>query len=104
LGNCKGRLDIIADILRVVSGNAKKTQIIYQANLSYKGLQKYLNEISRASLASFEDKNAFTRSQLKGTIFLNAYQKYSNVNRHLEKRPNDVLTKKNTLDELCSSK
>ena len=46
MGNYRGKLDIIADILRVVSGNAKKTQIMYQANLSYRVLQKYLAEIA----------------------------------------------------------
>ena len=56
MGSYRGKLDIIADILRVAMGNAKKTQIMYQANLSYKVLQKYLAEIIEASLISFEDE------------------------------------------------
>ena len=58
--NYRDRLDIIADILNVVSREAKKTQIMYQANLSYKVLQRYLNEIVDASLVTFENNNNAT--------------------------------------------
>ncbi|MGQ9461394.1 MAG: winged helix-turn-helix domain-containing protein, partial [Candidatus Bathyarchaeaceae archaeon] len=37
MGKYRGRLDIVADILSVVNNNdgARKTRIMYQANLSY---------------------------------------------------------------------
>ena len=101
MGNYRGRLDIIADILHVVSGNAKKTQIMYQANLSYKVLQKYLAEIVVASLVSFEDVERCYILTGKGREFLEAYQEYSKTNRHVEKRLNDVRTKQNALQRLC---
>ena len=101
--NYRGRLAIIADILRVVSGNAKKTQIMYQANLSYRVLQKYLAEITGASLICFEDGERCYVLTDKGRAFLGAYEEYSKTNRHVEKRLNDVRTKKNVLEKLCSS-
>jgi predicted transcriptional regulator len=103
LVNYRGRLDIIADILHVVSGNAKKTQIMYQANLSYKVLQKYLAEITGASLINFEDKRRCYILTDKGQEFLDAYQEYSKTNRQVEKRVDDVRTKKNVLEKLCLS-
>ena len=103
MGNYRGRLDIIADVLRVVSGNAKKTQIMYQANLSYRVLQKYLAEITGASLICFEDGERCYVLTDKGRAFLDAYEEYSKTNRHVEKRLNDVRTKKNVLEKLCSS-
>jgi predicted transcriptional regulator len=103
LGNYRGRLDIIADILHVVSGNAKKTQIMYRANLSYKVLQKYLAEIVAASLISFEDLTKCYILTDKGRVFLDSYQEYSKTNRHLEKGLNAVRTRKNALESLCSS-
>jgi predicted transcriptional regulator len=103
LGNYRGRLDIIADVLRVVSGNAKKTQIMYQANLSYRVLQKYLAEITGASLICFEDGERCYVLTDKGRAFLDAYEEYSKTNRHVAKRLNDVRTKKNVLEKLCSS-
>jgi predicted transcriptional regulator len=103
LGNYRGRLDIIADILQVVSGNAKKTQIMYQANLSYRVLQKYLAEITGASLICFEGGTRCYILTDKGRAFLDAYEEYSKTNRHVEKRLNDVRCKKNDLEKLCSS-
>ena len=46
--NYRGKLDIIADILTVASQNAKRTQIMYQANLSYKVMMRYLDEVVAA--------------------------------------------------------
>lgn len=101
--NYRGRLDIIADILQVVSGNAKKTQIMYQANLSYRVLQKYLAEITGASMISFEDGKRCYILTDKGRAFLDAYEEYSKTNRQVEKRVNDVRSRKNVLEKLCSS-
>ncbi len=102
MGNYRGRLDIIADILNVASRNAKKTQIMYQANLSYKVLQKYLTEIVEASLISFENAQHYYVLTPKGQEFLEAYKNYSRSNKSIEKRLNDVCTKKKLLDGLCS--
>jgi len=54
LGSYGSRLDIIADMLRAVSQGAKKTQIMYHANLSYKLLIKYLTEVIESCLIRFE--------------------------------------------------
>ena len=104
MGSYRGKLDIIADILRVAMGNPKKTQIMYQANLSYKVLQKYLAEIIEASLISFEDEKGCYILTAKGQEFLDAYKEYSKINRHVEKRLNDVCTSKRVLESLCLGK
>jgi len=101
MGNYRSRIDIIADILNVASRDAKKTQIMYQANLSYKVLQKYLAEVVGASLVSFEDGRHCYQLTDKGRNFLNAYEKYSKTNRHVEKRLNDVANRKRFLEDLC---
>jgi predicted transcriptional regulator len=104
LGSYRGRLDIIAAILRVASRNAKKTQIMYQANLSYKVLTKYLTEVSEASLIDFEHEKQCYTLTAKGRKFLETYKEYSRGNRHIEKRLNEINGKKKILEELCSSK
>ena len=101
MGNYRGRLDIIADILNVASRNPKKTQIMYQANLSYKVLQRYLSEIVSSSLIGYEDDKQCYKLTDKGRKFLEAYQKYSKTNKHVEKRLNDVASKKQVLLDLC---
>ena len=103
MGSYRGRLDIIADILQVVSQQARKTQIMYRANLSYKVLTRYLAEVSEASLINFEDEKQCYRLTTKGREFLEVYKEYSKVNRHIEKRLNEINGKKKILEELCSS-
>ena len=101
MGNYRSRLDIIADILSAASREAKKTQIMYQANLSYKVLQRYLAEVVGASLINFaEDKQCYQLTE-KGQEFLEAYEKYSKTNKHIEKRLNEAAFKKKALEALC---
>jgi predicted transcriptional regulator len=102
VGSYRGRLDIIADILQVVSQNAKKTQIMYQANLSYKVLQRYLREVTMASLIEFETAEQCYVLTSKGQDFLEEYKDYAKTNKSIEKRLNDVDNKKKSLEELCS--
>jgi predicted transcriptional regulator len=104
LGNYRDRLDIIADILQVVSQNAKKTQIMYQANLSYKVLQRYLRDIISASLINFEIAERCYVLTSKGQKFLEDYKDYAKTYKSIEKRLNDVGSKKKNLEELCSNK
>jgi len=101
LGTYRNRLDIIADILGVVSRDAKKTQIMYQANLSYKVLQKYLAEVVGASLVCFEEMKQCYYITDKGRRFLQEYSAYYRTNKHAEKRLNDVATKRKHLEDLC---
>jgi predicted transcriptional regulator len=104
LGNYRDRLDIIADILNVASKDAKKTQIMYQANLSYKVLQRYLHEIVAASLMFFEDHKQCYSLTGKGHEYLDAYKEYSRCSKSMEKRLNDFSTKRKVLESLCPSK
>jgi predicted transcriptional regulator len=104
LVNYRDRLDIIADILNVASKEAKKTQIMYQANLSYKVLQRYLNEIVTASLIRFEDEKQCYMLTEKGHEYLDAYKEYSRFSKTMEKRLNDFSTKRKVLENLCPTK
>jgi predicted transcriptional regulator len=104
LGTYRDKLDIIADILHVASSDAKKTQIMYQANLSYKVLQRYLKEIIEASLIRFETSNQSYMLTSKGAEYLQAYKQYSRTNKSIEKRLNDFSNKKKILEELCLTK
>jgi predicted transcriptional regulator len=101
LVNYRDRLDIIADILNVASREAKKTQIMYQANLSYKVLQRYLSEIVTASLVKFEDTKQCYMLTGKGHEYLDAYKEYARYSKTMEKRLNDFSTKRKILENLC---
>jgi predicted transcriptional regulator len=96
-------LDIIADILTVASHDAKKTQIMYKANLSYKVLQKYLTEITDASLVYYKEDRQLYSLTTKGQAYLDAYKEYAQTNKRIEKRLTDISTKKKNLEDFCTN-
>jgi predicted transcriptional regulator len=103
LGSYRSRLDIIADILHAVSeGSAKKTQIMYQANLSYRLLTKYLAEVIKACLVRLQREKRCYVLTSKGREFLEKYKKYSRRNKRLEKGLDDLQNHRKVLEELCS--
>jgi predicted transcriptional regulator len=95
------KLDIIADMLLVARGGAKKTQIMYQANLSYRLLMKYLDEVKKAYLLSFERKRRCYVLTSKGREFLETYKEYSRRNRCVERSLNEVDDKRRVLEQMC---
>jgi predicted transcriptional regulator len=104
VGTYRDRLDIIADILHVASQDAKKTQIMYQANLSYKVLQRYLTETIEASLLIFENQNQRYKITFKGHEYLDAYKDYARCSKNMEKHLYDFSSKKKVLEDLCPVK
>jgi predicted transcriptional regulator len=99
--NYRDRLDIIADILTVASQNPKKTQIMYKANLSYKVLRRYLDEVTSSSLLNFENQQQRYVLTVKGKEFLAAYAEYLRTNKNCEEHLNNVEKKRKALEELC---
>jgi predicted transcriptional regulator len=66
-------LDICADILQVAKTGAKKTQIVYQANLNFKIVKRYLNRlISTGMLSTVEERRLYTTTN-RGMRFLEQY-------------------------------
>jgi predicted transcriptional regulator len=102
LGNHRNRLHIIADMLSAISGNAKKTQIMYRANLSYGLLIKYLEELSRSYLARFEQSQGYYVLTDKGVEFLNLYRDYMKRDKYAKKHIEDVNSRRKALEALCS--
>ncbi|EMR74152.1 putative transcriptional regulator [Thaumarchaeota archaeon SCGC AB-539-E09] len=77
----RNNLDISADILQVAQEGAKKTQIVYKANLNFLIVKKYLNNLIEKDLMNKNDKHYFTTD--KGRDFLMSYKKFSSVVRDL---------------------
>jgi len=101
--NYRDRLDIIADILKVTKRNPKKTQIMYQANLSYKVLQKYLGTLTKSAMINFQEGSHCYILTAKGQTFLDTYQYYTQSNNEINKQLNALLIRKNVLNKLCST-
>jgi predicted transcriptional regulator len=102
LGRHRSRLQILESILSVINANegAKKTQIMYQAYLSYKLLCRYLNDVLNAGLVVSDDGNCF-RITLKGERFLARFGEYHRSRKVVEKNLNHIEDQKSILDEMC---
>ncbi len=96
----RNRLRIIADILGIVDDRSKKTRIMYQANLSYRLLCRYLDEVVNADLVRSEDDDSYVLTA-KGEEFLSRHEEYAKRCRSLEKHLNDVNVEKSALELMC---
>jgi predicted transcriptional regulator len=102
MGKYRGRLDIIASILSVVNSNvgARKTRIMYQANLSYKLLTQYLNDVVEAGLITFETNECY-RLTRKGKEFLAKFSEYCKSLEKVEVQLNYVEDQRVILEKMC---
>jgi len=96
----RDRLQIIADILSIASKGAKKTQIMYQANLSYRLLCRYLSEVLNSGLVNCENGDCYVVTA-KGKEFMNRHEEYSKHSKSLEEQVNHINDKKEFLEKMC---
>lgn len=85
MGVYRDRLQIIADILLIASMRSRKTQIMYQANLSHRLLCRYMEELTGADLITSEDGDFYVLTG-KGKTFLDLHETYSKRERRLRAR------------------
>lgn len=83
------RLDIIADMLTVVSDGARKTHIMYTANLSYTLLIRYLTDVIDMGLVRNENGNIF-KLTAKGSDFLQEFNGYRKHRGKVEEQVSDI--------------
>ena len=99
MGKYRDRLQIIADILFVVRGGAKKTHVMYQANLSFTLLKRYLAEVLEAGLVRCDDEDGY-RLTRRGQSFLDRFGEYSKRCERVEEELNNVSDEKTVLENL----
>ena len=95
----RDRVRIIADILKVAREGARKTKIMYIANLSYSLLEKYLRETTAMGFLSY-DNYAYQVTD-KGLVFLEKYDDFSSKYSHVENEVQKMLFEKEALERLC---
>jgi predicted transcriptional regulator len=97
----RDKLQIIADILSITSRGAKKTRIMYQANLSYRLLCRYLREVVMAGLVRRGDGDSYVITA-KGRDFLKKHREYLSHWRSLEGHLHNVKSERMILEKMCS--
>jgi predicted transcriptional regulator len=70
-------IDICADILKVARVGAKKTHLVYKANLNFEIVKKYLSRLSENRLISSENGHYITTEE--GVKFLDKYQEFASM-------------------------
>ena len=68
----RGELDILADILEAAEVGAKKTHLVYRANLNNKVLKRYLRKLFEYGFIHIEGR--FYVTTMKGVEFLYNYR------------------------------
>jgi predicted transcriptional regulator len=102
MGKHRSRLKILANILDVINNDkgAKKTQIMYQAYLSYKLLIQYLNDVTEAGLVVCGEENCYKLTP-KGEKFLAKFSEYDKSRECVDEQLNHVEDQKLMLEEMC---
>ena len=105
MGKHRSRLRILANILSVVGANkdTKKTQIMYQAYLSYKLLVQYLSDVINAGLLISENGTTYQLTS-KGELFLVRFDKYIKSCENVDKHLNHVKDQQLMLQEMCPNR
>ena len=75
----RGRTDIMADILSVAKEKAKKTQIVYKADLNFRMVDEYLPHLMDKGL--IENTDGEYKTTEKGGDFLTDYRKMKEMLR-----------------------
>ena len=65
----------MAEILRIARKGAKKTRLVYGANLNFKLLREYLNELEKVGLiVDHTEKDGLIETTERGVQYLNYYE------------------------------
>lgn len=97
-------MEIIADILNIARDGARKTQIMYKGNLSYKLLRSYLREVIGAGLVCMGERSNIYQLTEKGKMFLKDFEDYSRSRSEAEQHLTDMNSLKTKLEKMCRQK
>jgi predicted transcriptional regulator len=94
------RFEIIADILKAAENGAKKTRIMYVANLSHGLLEKYLMETINVGFIRF-NSNGYEVTE-KGRLFLERYTQFSSKYSKLQRELDNLRFEMEVLERMCT--
>jgi predicted transcriptional regulator len=98
----RGRLDIICEILNIVQVKKRKTKIMYQANLSFIQVERYLETMLDNDLVEFFDDTYYLIT-LKGKDFLQMHDEYVKRLQRIDQEVAETEKNKFQLETMCSS-
>ncbi len=96
----RSRLEIVRDMLSAASEKTKKTRIMYQANLSYRLMEKYLKSLLESGLVECVD-DSFYLITWRGKEFLQMYEDYLEQCRRISEEIKGIRKNRLLLENIC---
>ncbi len=93
-------LDIVQKMLVVASVRVRKTRIMYQANLSYLQVQKYLHILLEQGLLKLDGDSVYLITK-KGWGFLELYDDYVRRRMRIKKQIDQSARDRVSLEKMC---
>ena len=77
MGKKRSDMEILADILRVAESGAKKSHIVYKANLNFKIVEDYLDKLRNSGMITGPQgkENIFCTTE-KGTKYISHFETF----------------------------
>ena len=77
MGKKRSDIEILADILKVANDGAKKSHIVYKANLNFKIVRNYLNILKNSGLITGpEGRSNLYQTTEKGVEYINHFETF----------------------------
>jgi predicted transcriptional regulator len=98
----RDKLDIVRDMLAIASTKVRKTRIMYQANLNYVQMEKYLKVLLEEGLLArdVDDGSCYLITK-KGKEFLRVYSEYLKQRRRLVEEVDGTFKHRLLLESMC---
>ena len=93
-------LEIAVDVLSIASAKSKKTKIMYQANLSYRLIEKYMKSLLDRGLLVCDD-GAHYLTTARGKEFLQMYLEYVERCRRIGEDVDSARKDRLLLENMC---
>jgi predicted transcriptional regulator len=93
-------LEIVKDMLVIVSVKSRKTRVMYQANLSYRLMERYLKNLLENGLVECDDGSCYLITR-KGKEFLQMYDDYVERCKRIDNDVNGVRKNRVLLEKMC---
>lgn len=93
-------LEIAVDVLSIVSVRTRKTRIMYQANLSFRLIEKYLAVLLQQGLLKCEAGRCYLITQ-RGRRFLQMYTEYVERCKKIGDDVDDAHRRRRALENMC---
>jgi len=99
-GNNRHSLEIVRDILSVASVRTRKTRIMYQANLSFVQIEKYLRRLLDGGLVDHDGDSCYLITR-KGLDFLGLYDEYLDRCKQIREEVARSSEERRLLEDMC---